>query len=335
MTVTVDMVGRVDNEQLTEVLELVRAATLADSVAPLSEEVLLTARDSTLAPDSGSSHFLAYAGTHLAGYAHLDLGRAGGGGEAGGGDEAATAEVVVDPSRRRQGVGTALTRALDDALVSDSVPASQGGTLQIWSHGDLESARGFAAHGGYSTGRELWQMRRSLRPDAGSLPPADLPAGFGSRHFVVGQDEEAWLRVNARAFVSHPEQGRMTRHDLDRRIAEPWFDAVGLILVEDTRGPSPVLAASHWTKIAPADDPLVPPTEGEVYVVGVEPAYQGVGLGRAVTVLGLAHLRDKGMTAATLYVEGDNHAAVATYSRLDFVRFAVDIMYSRIVHPPM
>jgi len=72
----------------------------------------------------------------------------------------------------------------------------------------------------------------------------------------------------------------------------------------------------------------VSPAEGEVYVVGVDPAYQGLGLGRAVTVLGLAHLRERGLTRAMLYVDADNDAAVATYSRLGFTRFAADVMYS-------
>jgi mycothiol synthase len=60
-----------------------------------------------------------------------------------------------------------------------------------------------------------------------------------------------------------------------------------------------------------------------------------MGLGLAVTVLGLAHLRERGLRVATLYVDGDNRAAIATYSRLGFTRFAVDIMYSRTVHPPV
>jgi mycothiol synthase len=156
----------------------------------------------------------------------------------------------------------------------------------------------------------------------------------------VGQDEQAWLEVNARAFAHHREQGRMTRRDLDRRIAEPWFDGRGLILVEDTRGIAPVLAASHWTKVvASADSPdgqaIQAPTratEGEVYVVAVDPAYQGLGLGRTVTVLGLEYLRAEGLTSAMLYVDADNRAAVATYTRLDFARSAVDLMYSRTVH---
>ena len=317
---TPEIVEQLTNEQLSEVLGLVKAATTVDGVAPLSEQVLLGARDGQSTSTTGSSHLLAYADTHLAGYAHLERDVAG---------KAATGEIVVDPSYRRQGIGTALIHSLEAVL---RPPTSHGETLQLWSHGDLDGARAFALRGGYSAVRELWQMRRSLRSDAAALPAVSLPEGFRTRRFVVGRDEEAWLRVNARAFVDHPEQGRMTRHDLDQRIAEPWFDAVGFILIEDTRGLKPMLAASHWTKVVPAQDPRARPTEGEVYVVGVDPAYQGLGLGRTVTVLGLAHLCEKGLAEATLYVDANNQAAVATYFRLDFARSAVDIMYSRIVH---
>jgi len=319
--VKTETVERLTTRQVCEILGFVRAATEEDGVAPLSEQVLLAVRDhaTTDGTDPYPTHFLAYAGTHLAGYAHLDRGAKG---------NATTAELVVDPSGRRKGVGAALIHSLE--------AASRAPTLQLWSHGDLAGARALALRGGYSIMRELWQMRRSLRSDTASLPAVRVPQGFWTRHFVVGHDEEAWLRVNARAFVNHPEQGRMTRADLERRIAEPWFDAEGFILIEDTRGLEPVLAASHWTKVVAGEvqtaQPAVHPSEGEVYVVGVEPAYQGLGLGRTVTVLGLEHLRARGLSEAMLYVEADNRAAVATYTHLDFARSAVDIMYSGTVH---
>src|SRR5450756_214103 len=232
----VEHVDRLDASQLSTIMSLVEAAMGVDGVAPLSEQVLLAARSDL--PSTGSRHFLAYAGTYLAGYAHLE--RA---------SDGATAEVVVDPGHRRHGIGTALIRALEGSLEPEAV------TLQVWSHGHLDAARALAAREGFSSGRELWAMRRPLRPDAGPLPAVRLPEGFTTRHFVVGQDEDAWLRVNARAFVDHPEQGRMTRLDLDRRIAQPWFDATGLILIEDVRRPVPVLAASHWTKVVAAEGP--------------------------------------------------------------------------------
>ncbi|MEP7192682.1 MAG: mycothiol synthase [Actinomycetota bacterium] len=324
---TPEQVERLTERQVAEVLRLVRDATESDKVAPLSEQVLLSAGDghqtTGTVPAPRSVHLLVHAGPRLCGYAHLgwDLG-----------GDTGSAEVVVDPRLRRHGTGTALLHALEATLATGT---SDGARLQVWSHGDLDAARAFASRDGYSRTRELWQMRRSLLSDAPGLPAVTLPEGLRTRHFVVGHDEEAWLRVNALAFVDHPEQGRITRRDLDQRIAQDWFDPAGLILIEDTRGPAPVLVASHWTKVAAPDAPGVGPSVGEVYVVGVDPAYQGQGLGTTVTVLGLAHLREKGLTQAMLYVDADNLAAVATYSRLDFARSAVDIMYSRIVHPPM
>lgn len=303
-----------DQERATAVVALASAAATADGVTPLSEHVLLHVRD----PEHGGAtpggvppHYLAYDGPDLAGYAHLEPGPAG---------EPATAELVVHPEHRGRGAGRALLKVL----------AAGAGELQLWSHGHLDAARDFAAADGFTSVRELWQMRRPLGPGAPMLPEAALPEGFAARSFVVGQDEPAWLEVNARAFAHHPEQGRLTLSDLRLREAEPWFDPSGFILVEAADG---ALAAFHWTKVhehrpAGGGTPTHPPV-GEVYVVGVDPAYQGKGLGRAVTVLGLAHLQGRGLTEAMLYVDADNTAAVATYTRLGFRTTDVDVMYSR------
>jgi mycothiol synthase len=66
-----------------------------------------------------------------------------------------------------------------------------------------------------------------------------------------------------------------------------------------------------------------------VYVVGVDPAYQGRGLGGPVTRLGLAHLAGLGLDEVELYVDGSNTAARRTYERLGFTDAAVDGQYSR------
>ena len=110
----------------------------------------------------------------------------------------------------------------------------------------------------------------------------------------------------------------MDAADLAARMAEPWFDPADLLVAESGHG----LLAFHWTKRHSAE-------LGEVYVVAVDPAAQGRGLGKAVTAAGLAHLASRGVREIILYVESDNEAAVATYSHLGFAHTSTHVQYAR------
>ena len=48
------------------------------------------------------------------------------------------------------------------------------------------------------------------------------------------------------------------------------------------------------------------------------------------------HLRKQGwLPEVVLYVDGDNQAAIRTYTGLGFASIMVDVMYSRTVHQPL
>jgi mycothiol synthase len=177
------------------------------------------------------------------------------------------------------------------------------------------------AAGGVDT-RELWRMRLSVAH--GDAPePRPFPVGVTVRTFVPGQDEDAWRRVNARAFARHPEQGRISDADLRAREREPWFDPAGFLLAERDR----VLLGFVWTKVHPAGEHGPEPV-GELYVVGVDPDAQGLGLGGALTTAGIDHLRSRGLTDVILYTDSDNAVAVHTYERRGFRVEAVDRMFT-------
>ena len=283
---------RLSPEDAAAVRHLVAEAAAYDGLAPLNEQALLHLRH----PDTDASlHLLGRSGHGLAGYAHLDVSVRG----------PVQAECVVAPTQRRRGWGR--------ALVTAALEATAPRPVQLWSHGDSPAAARLAESLGFVRVRELWQMRRALDADLPAVP--DVP-GVRVRTFRPGEDDETWLALNARAFAGHPEQGAMTRVDLERRVSEPWFDSAGFFLAERAGR----LVGFHWTKVHGHG-------VGEVYVVGVDPAAQGNGLGRLLTLTGLHHLRDRGLDCVLLYVESDNPAAVAVYRRLGFEHVATDALY--------
>jgi mycothiol synthase len=295
--------GRISEPQTAEVLRLVAAATDEDSVSPLSEHVLLHLR---YGGDPEARNLLLTEGGELAGYAHLDPTDP---------VEGPSGELVVHPAHRGHGLGLALTRA----LLAEAGPRP----LRLWAHGDLPAAAALASAAGFERVRALWTMRRPLQAPLGT---PELAEGITVRTFRVGHDEDAWIAINHRAFAGHPEQGAWTRADLELREREPWFDPDGFFLAEREGR----LAGFHWTKVH-GSQPGAPAhgheAIGEVYVVGVDPAEQGTGLGRALTLIGLRYLRSRGLPEVMLYVDEANTAAIRLYESLGFTQWDTDVMF--------
>ncbi|MEQ8716069.1 MAG: mycothiol synthase [Acidimicrobiales bacterium] len=210
--------------------------------------------------------------------------------------------IVVD-----DGDPTTLETELTGILAD--IGSRGGGAVQLWVRTVDEELDRVATDLGFDAYRDLWQMRCPLPVEGTDLvvrPFADDDAG-------------AFLAVNNRAFSWHPEQGDMSEADLSERRAEPWFDPQGFLL-HDRDGR---LAGFCWTK----EHRDTTPPLGEIYVIAVDPDFAGRGLGTALTRAGLAHLAAAGLTTGMLYVESDNHAAVATYHRIGFTRHHTDRAY--------
>jgi mycothiol synthase len=322
----IDILDELEPDVAQDVLRLIAEAARTDGQQAVSEQGRLQLRGQR----EGVRHLvLRDRSGELVGYAQLE-------------DtdpvEAPAAELVVHPVARGRGHG----RALGLALLKESEKR-----LRVWAHGGHASARHLAQTLGLTRFRELRQMRRPLGPPAElDIPEPTLPPGVAVRTFRPGEDDAAWLAVNAAAFAHHPEQGSLTQRDLDDRKAEPWFDPEGFFLavragagagdggngsgsgvgeaLGPALGPAPGngdFLGFHWTKVH-AEERL-----GEVYVVGVRPDAQGGGLGRALTAIGLRYLAAQGLPTAMLYVDADNTAAVTVYERLGFTTYETDLMY--------
>jgi mycothiol synthase len=278
------------SDDIAHVTELLDAAARADGRRPLSDHLYLDLVNGGL---DGFTGFLASEPGHDHPVAYAQISR---------GNDAYAFELVIHPHHRYEmaTIGPELIESALDVIASDG-----GGRVNWWVFEPTSAHRKLAADAGMVPGRSLYQMRRSL--------PTGLEVTVETRAFVPGDDDEAWLRVNNRAFATHGEQGGWTLDTFCQRRQEAWFDPEGFRVLDlDGR-----MAAFCWTKVhepAAAGDDVI----GEIYVIAVDPDFHGRGLGRELTLDGLDHLARRGITTAMLYVDADNTAAVSLYERLGF-----------------
>jgi mycothiol synthase len=292
----VDVKRQMGKGDIASVSELLEVAAAADGHQPLGDHQWL---DLVHGGREGFAGLVAWEPEHdhPVGYAQVTRGAA-----------SWALEFVVDPHHRADGnpIGRELVAAALRIVASEG-----GGHVHLWVPKPTAAHDDIAASNGLVRGRDLLQMRRPL--------PVGEPWSLDTRPFVPGQDDEAWLVVNNRAFLWHPEQGGWDLDTLHRRQEEPWFDPAGFLLHEREGR----LAGFCWTKVHADHDPPL----GEIYVVAVDPDFQGLGLGRELVLAGLSWLADKGLTVGMLYVDASNVTAVHLYERLGFTTDHVDRAY--------
>lgn len=288
---TISVVTKLIETEINSVLRLLTEAAAVDHTPALNEAALLRLRR----PHPTTRHLLVSEDGDLAGYAQLESG-----------PEWSAGQLVVAPNHRRDGVGTQLLQRL---IMEAPTP------LRVWAMGDTPAARSLATGVGMIRQRELLIMERRLDDE---LPEPVVPAGVQVRTFLPGEDEQDWLRVNAAAFASHPEQALIDLDDLKDRLAEPWFDPKGFfVAIQDG-----AMIGFHWTK--QHEDHL-----GEVYVLGIAPWASRQGLGKALLLTGLRWLQQQGNSRVKLYVESDHRTAIELYLTYGFAIASRDVMYAQ------
>jgi mycothiol synthase len=234
-------------------------------------------------------------------------------------DGSASLHLVTDPAAPDR---TGLASELADAAVRAATADGRITTLHLWAMRAGPGDDDLAVRHGFAPERDVLQMRVPL-PLADEVERATRRVA--TRPFEPGRDDEAWLTVNNRAFAGHPEQGSWTLTQLHERLAADWVDLDGFLVADDPNGEG--LVGSCWTKIHRDHHPVL----GEIYVIAVDPAHHGGGLGRALTVAGLDYMAGRGVRVGMLYADASNGTAIALYGALGFTVDHVDRSYRREV----
>lgn len=196
---------------------------------------------------------------------------------------------------------------------AQAIANDEGGRLEYWiEEVELDDDQVPIA-AGYTPYRDLWRLSRPLPTDQShivtrSFTSADLPE-------IVS--------VNNRAFSWHPEQSDQTIADFEKTMKEQWFDSNGL-RVWELDG---TIQGFCWTKIHHD----LSPVQGEIYVVAVDPDFQGGGTGTQLVLAGLNWLHANGINQSMLYVESNNEAANHVYEALGFEHEVTNRAYERFI----
>lgn len=273
-----------------EALEsLFAACTLADGHRPIGEHKYLSLISGETRP---TLSFVGESDGRIITYLHLTENRLPGGW---------TFESAVHPSYRTE------HHLIDLAHTAIAESKQRGGSsLRTWVFNAAWPSS--LAVLGFQPERELRQLRTAL-----PLEPPDYPNLVVRRTFREGVDDEAWLETNNAAFEGHPENGAWDGVILRDRMAQPWWDPRAVVMA----WAGDRLVGFCWTKDHGNGI-------GEIYIIAVHPSMRRMGLGRALTLDGLALLAERGCETGMLYVDAANRGALAMYESMGFILHHID-----------
>lgn len=208
--------------------------------------------------------------------------------------------AYVTPALRRRGIGSRLHRTALDRLAA-------AGARQL-SHGveslDSPAARFLRSHDFYLE-HEEWRMER---PDLDHLPPLRLPPGCRHQTYDRAQAIARFRALYDRSFASTPWYQPYAAADVEAELHDP-ADILFLICQDEAVG-------FVWMRLKSSPAGKV----GEIEPIGVADDAKGRGYGRALLIVALHRLAQRGAQRARLGVWRDNENALGLYRWAGFRR---------------
>jgi mycothiol synthase len=183
------------------------------------------------------------------------------------------------------------------------------------------TARAMLTKLGFSMVRQFLEMRLSLSEAA--LPETsngELP----SRYLQRGE-EEILANVQNRCFADTWGFNPNTPEELAYALNLSGASPEDVVLIYDNEQP----VGYCWTKVYCETRPETGEEKGRVFMLGVNPAHRGRGIGQLALRAGLNHLRDKLIRVAELTVDSENLAALSLYKSFGFQVAARSLYYEK------
>jgi len=225
----------------------------------------------------------------------------------------------IHPEHRRKGLGTkllsyAINRAkelgaknvhvnvLEDNLVAKSVLSKLG----------FECVRRFL----------------ELRLDMTKVRWQDIDqAALGFRHLQYGE-EDTLTQLQNRSFAGSWGYNPNTVEQVTYHTNLSDRSPEDIVLTYD----GDKVTGYCWTGIIYEAEAAIGKRRGRIFMLGVDPDYQGTGVGRRALLAGLARLNSKGVQVTELTVDSENEVACALYRSVGFEVHTSSLWYEKAIN---
>lgn len=220
---------------------------------------------------------------------------------------------ILDPAARGHGIEertlawTGQRMRATAAALADRPPTRA--TTFTWS--DDEAGARLLAERGWAEDARSFEM---VRPSLDAIPELPLPAGFELRPLGHGDGPRLWEAL-VDAFRDHRNKPEATTEDRERFLGNDDQDPDLWVIAFD----GDEIAGGVVNLVDAAENARLGRELGYVEAVFTRPAWRRRGLARSLVAHSLALLRDRGMTCASLLVDGANpNQAMTLYEDLGF-----------------
>ncbi|KPV50256.1 hypothetical protein SE17_28035 [Kouleothrix aurantiaca] len=219
----------------------------------------------------------------------------------------------VAPSARGSGIEDDILAWVTDRVLRQAQAEAKKARLNCGTRTEYAYGHTLPQHAGMAVVRHYFQMRRPLDTP---IEPAVLPAGFTLRHVASDADVAGWVDAFNLSFIDHynfhPVTLETHRHWMQHPSYRPEHDLVAV--AEDG-----TIAAFDLCQIDPAENERNRRNDGWIGILGTRRGYRKLGLGRAVLLAGLHHLKASGVENARLNVDAENPTgALRLYESVGF-----------------
>jgi mycothiol synthase len=160
-------------------------------------------------------------------------------------------------------------------------------------------------------------LSKTFLPEISKICPRCRPLQPG--------EEERLTQLQNRSFTGSWGYNANTVEGIIYRIHLPNCSPEDIILAFDSDKP----VGYCWTRINFWKNKTPGGGAGRIYMLGVDPDYQGRGLGRQLLLVGLSYLKRKGLRVVELTVDNENKVACVLYKSVGFNLWTSSLWYEK------